>query len=189
MGYLKYLRDLWKKPQKNNPEGYRALLLKVRREPSTLRIERPTNISRARSLGYKPKQGVIIVRQRLLRGGRMRPNITGGRRSAHAHQSKIVKKNYQQVAEERAQAKYKNCEVLNSYKLIEDGKYFWFEVILLDREHPAVKADKNLKGVAKQHGRAHRGLTSAGRKARGLRKKGKGSEKNRPSLRSKKRLH
>ena len=34
-------------------------------------------IDRARSLGYKPKQGVIIVRQRVIRGGRMRPDIKG----------------------------------------------------------------------------------------------------------------
>ena len=189
MGYLKYLRDLWKNPQKNNPDGYRELLLKARREQVTVRLHRPTNIARARTLGYKPKQGVIVVRQRVIRGGRMRADIKGGRRSAHSHQSKIVKKNYQQVAEERVAVKYKNCEVLNSYKVIEDGKNLWYEVILVDREHPAVKADKNLYGIAKQKGRAQRGLTSAGRKARGLRKKGQGAEKIRPSLRANKRTH
>ncbi len=187
MGYLAYVKKLWQHPKEN--EHYRELLLAARREPVTVRLERPTNIARARSLGYKPKQGVIVVRQRLLRGGRMRPDIKGGRRSAHARQSKIVKKNYQQIAEERVAAKYKNCEVLNSYKILEDGKHLWYEVILVDRLHPAVLADKNLKGVAKQQNRTFRGLTSAGRKARGLRKKGQGSEKNRPSLRAKKRLH
>ncbi len=187
MGYLKYVRKLWQKPSEN--EHQRERLLKARHEPVTLRLERPTNIARARSLGYKPKQGVIVVRQRVNRGGRMRPDIKGGRRSAHAHQSKVVKKGYQQVAEERANAKYKNCEVLNSYKAFEDGKHLWYEIILIDREHPVVKADKNLRGVAKQKNRAGRGLTSAGRKSRGLRKKGQGSEKNRPSLSARKNLH
>lgn len=187
MGYLKYLRNLWKNPQQN--ARYRELLLKARREPVTIKLERPTNLARARSLGYKPKQGVIVVRQRVTRGGRMRPDIKGGRRSAHAHQKKVVKKTYQQVAEERVQRKYKNCEVLNSYKILEDGKYFWYEVILIDRLHPAVLADKQLSRVAKQRGRVFRGVTSAGRKARGLRKKGMGSEKNRPSLRAKLRRH
>ncbi len=186
MGYLKYVKELWKQP---SHEEQRARLLKARREPATLRLERPTNIARARSMGYRAKQGVIIIRQRLLRGGRMRKDIKGGRRSAHAHQSKVVKKSYQQVAEERAQAKYQNCEVLNSYKVLEDGQHLWYEVILLDRQHPAIKADPQLSGVAKQRDRAGRGLTSAGRKSRGLRKKGIGSEKNRPSLRSRKRLH
>lgn len=189
MGYLKYLKKLWQNPQKNNSEGYRKLLLKIRREPATVRIERPTNIARARSLGYKPKEGVILVRQRVIRGGRMRPDIKGGRRSAHAGQRKVVKKNYRQVAEERAAVKFKNCEVLNSYKVAEDGQNAWYEVILLDRQHPTILADKRYSTIAKQHGRAQRGLTSAGRKERGLHKKGQGVEKNRPSLRAKKRLN
>ncbi len=189
MGYLKYVKKLWQQPKQANSEGYRALLLKVRREPVTVRVERPTNIARARSLGYKAKQGVIVVRQRVQRGGRMRPDIKGGRRSAHSGQRKTLKKNYQQIAEERAQSKYKNCEVLNSYRLLEDGKSAWYEVILLDRTHPSVLADTRLAGVARQRGRAQRGLTSAGRKSRGLRKKGLGVEKNRPSLRAKKRLN
>lgn len=189
MGYLKYVKELWKKPKENNREGYRALLLKVRREPVTTRVDRPTNIARARSLGYKPKQGVVVVRQRVGRGGRMREDIKGGRRSAHSGQSKIVKKNYQQVAEERAQEKYQNCEVLNSYKVIEDGKFAWYEVILVDRHAPTVLADKNMSSVATQYGRTNRGLTSAGRKARGMRNKGQGSEKIRPSLRANKRTH
>lgn len=189
MGYLKYVRELWKKPQQNMKEGYRELLLKVRREPVTVRLDRPTNIARARTLGYKPKNGVIVVRQRVLRGGRMNPDIKGGRRTAHAGQRKVVKKNYQQVAEERAAVKYKNCEVLNSYLLMSDGKSSWYEIILVDRESPDVLADPRLAGVARQHGRAQRGLTSAGRKARGLLHKGQGAEKNRPSLRSHLRLH
>ena len=186
MGYLKYVRKLW---QEQPQEHVRELMLKVRREPATLRIERPTRIDRARSLGYKPKQGVIVVRQRVDRGGRMRPDIKGGRRTAHSGQQKTLKKNYQQVAEERAQASFKNCEVLNSYKLLQDGKCAWYEVILIDRMAPTILADKQLAGIAAQHGRATRGLTSAGRKARGLRQKGTGAEKQRPSLRAHERRH
>ncbi len=175
MGYLKYLRALWKRP--SDQEHYRELLLKIRREPATVRLQRPTRIDRARSLGYKPKKGVLIVRQRLVRGGRKRPDIKGGRRSAHSSQRKTLRKNYQQIAEERVARQYTNCEVLGSYHLAADGRYVWYEVILLDRESPEVLADKRLAGVAKQRGRAYRGLTSAGRKARGLRRKGKGAEK------------
>jgi large subunit ribosomal protein L15e len=189
MGYLKYVKELWQKPKEKNREGYRELLLKARREPVTVRLERPTNIPRARSLGYKPKQGVVVVRQCVSRGGRMRPDIKGGRRSAHSGQSKIVKKNYKQVAEERAQVKYKNCEVLGSYKILEDGKHAWYEIILVDRLAPTVLADKKMSQAAKMKGRAQRGLTSAGLKSRGMRNKGKGSEKIRPSLRANKRTH
>jgi len=124
------------------------------------------------------------------RGGRKREQWSGGRRSKAQRRQKIVGKNYRQVAEERVQRKYKNCEVLNSYWVAQDGKYYWYEVIMVDRDHPQILKDKNLKFVAqKQHkGRVFRGLTSAGKKTRGLRNKGKGAEKIRPSQKAKKRL-
>ena len=87
----------------------------------------------------------------------------------------------------RAAKKYTNLEVLNSYWVSKDGQYYWYEVILVDKEHPAIRADKNIKWISeKKHTRrAFRGLTSAARKSRGLRSnKGKGAEKIRPSLRA-----
>ena len=57
-------------------------------------------------------------------------------------------------------------------------------IILVDRAHPAIMADRQLSGMAAQRGRAFRGLTAAGRKGRGLLVKGYGAEKVRPSLRA-----
>ena len=189
MGYLKYVKKIFQQPSDEAKEVSRARLLTMRREPVTVRIERPTNLPAARSLGYRPKQGVVVVRQRVLRGGRQRPDIKGGRRSAHATQRKDVKKNYQQVAEERANKAYKNCEVLGSYQVTKDGTHYWYEVVMVDRYHPAILADRQLAQVATERGRAYRGKTSAGRRGRGLRKKGIGAEKIRPGLRANKRLH
>lgn len=189
MGYIKYVRELLKKPTEESKTLSRERMFAMRREPVTVRIDRPTNIATARSLGYRPKQGVILARQRVIRGGRTRPDIKGGRRSAHSRQRKVVKKNYQQVAEERVNRKFKNCEVVNSYLVAKDGVYSWYEVILVDRYHPAVLSDKQLAQVATDKGRAARGITSAGRRGRGLRKKGQGAEKIRPGLRANKRLH
>jgi large subunit ribosomal protein L15e len=167
------IRDTW---QDNRDELERAATLQWRAEPATVRIHRPTRLDRARSLGYKAKQGFVIVRQRVDSGGRQRPKITGGRRSKHFRRFKILDLNYQAVAERRAVEKYPNCEVLNSYYAGSDSKHKWYEVILVDRTSPSVLADKNAAGVAKQKGRAHRGLTSANRKSRGLRYKGTGAE-------------
>lgn len=189
MSYLKYVRKLWQKPKESMPELYRERLLKWRREPVTVRLERPTRLDRARSLGYRAKPGIIVVRQRMIRGGRMREQVAGGRRPKTFRKRQVVNKNYQQIAEERVNKKYKNCEVLNSYWVCEDGRYLWYEVILLDKDHPQITKDKTLGWIAKpQHkGRASRGLTSAARKSRGMRKKGKGAEKVRPSNRAQKR--
>ena len=79
--------------------------------------------------------------------------------------------------------------VLNSYPVGEDGRYKWFEVILVDPHHPAIIKDKRINWVTNpaNKNRVFRGLTSAGKKSRGLSKKGTGSEKIRPSLSTHKR--
>jgi large subunit ribosomal protein L15e len=189
MGIYKYIREAWKRPKDTLKELNKERLISWRKEPSTIRIERPTRLDRARSLGYRAKPGIIVVRQRVISGGRQRETFTGGRRSKHMRRKKIVAKNYQQVAEERANRKYLNCEVLNSYQVGGDGKHFWFEIILVDRDHPQILKDDQLGWVVFKKGRAQRGLTSAGRKSRGLRNKGIGAEKIRPSLRAKGRRH
>jgi large subunit ribosomal protein L15e len=53
----------------------------------------------------------------------------------------------------------------------------------VDPNHPVIKADSDINWICeKQHyKRVFRSLTSAGKKVRGLRGKGKGSEKVRPS--------
>ena len=181
-----YIREMWKRPW----DGIVGKLMwerlqKWRREPAVVRIERPTRLDRARALGYKAKQGVIVVRVRVRRGGRRASRPNKGRKVGNLMVSrKTPKKNLQWIAEERANRKYPNMEVLNSYWVGEDGRYKWFEVILIDRSHPSILSDPQLSQIAKQRGRVFRGLTSAGRKARGLRRKGKGAEKIRPSLRA-----
>ena len=181
MGFYQSVRGIWKSKSDEFRQINKERLIEWRKEGSTVRVSRPTRIDRARSLGYKPKSGVVVVRQRVLRGGRRRPDIKGGRRSKHARQLKILDKSYQAVAETRAADRYPNMEVLNSYYLAQDGLRYWYEVILVDRESREVVADKNLSSVAKSKGRVYRGLTSAARKSRGLGNKGTGSEKLRPS--------
>ena len=183
MGMYQHIRQLWKQPNDELKNILRQRLIEWRRQESTVRIERPTRLDRARSLGYRAKQGFVLVRQRVPRGGRQRETIRKGRRSKHFGRRKNVDKNYQQVAEERAVKKYPNCEVLNSYYVAEDGTHSWYEIILVDKAHPQVLAEKNLNWIAMQQHtrRAFRGLTSSARKSRGLRNKGKGAEKARPS--------
>ena len=186
MGLFKYIQKIWKQPKENLGEIWKDRLYKWRRESTIVRIAKPTRIDRAHSLGYKAKQGVIVARVRIERGGRERPHNLHGRKPKRSGLKRIyTKKSLQVIAEERVSKRYPNLEVLNSYYVCEDGKYKWFEVILLDPSHPAIINDRKLGWISKKEntGRAHRGLTSAGKKGRGLvRTKGRGSEKNRPSL-------
>ncbi len=186
MGMYKYVKEMWKKPKETMPELWKERLTKWRDEPVTLRIDHPTRIDRARQLGYKAIQGIFIVRQRVLKGGRMRPTIRKARRPKTQRQKKILEMNHQTIAERRANNEYPNCEVLNSYWVGEDGKNKWYEIIMVDINHPEVLSRKHLKWVSNpaNKGRVFRGLTSSAKKSRGLRHKGKGAEKVRPSRNS-----
>ena len=175
------ISDVWKESNKENKNLWHQRIIEWRKEPSSLRIERPTRLDRARAVGYKPKPGIIVVRQRLERGGRLREKIRHPRRSKHSGRRVDVDKSYRWVAEERAQKRHVNCEVINSYYVAEDGNYYWYEVILADRAHPSIVNDEILSGICRMRGRVYRGLTSAGKRSRGLLHKGKGAEKLRPS--------
>jgi len=189
MGMYKYIRE-GKTPKKSYVgELLKVRMIKWRRDPVVVRIERPTRLDRARSLGYQAKQGYVMVRVRVRKGGRKRPRWKGGRKPSKMGMVKYSpKKSLQWIAEEKAARKFPNLEVLNSYWVGEDGMYKWFEVIMVDPHHPVIKADPKINWIAgKAHkGRVFRGLTSAGRKSRGLRNKGKGAEKIRPSIRANK---
>ena len=181
MSFYKNIRELWKNPKENLGDAYKEFLVELRQEPATTRLFRPTRLDRARSLGYKAKPGILVIRQRTTRGGHKRPDIKAGRRPKANTQKKVVNKSYQQMAEEKVSRKYTNCEVLNSYLLAEDGLNKWFEVIIVDRTNPSILKDNKYNWISLQKGRAFKGLTSAGTKSRGLRSKGKGTEKARPS--------
>ncbi len=147
----RHLKEAWKKPENSyikNVMMQRAIIW--RKEPSSVRVDNPTRLDRARSLGYKAKHGVIVVRTRIRRGGRRKLRPVLGRRQKRMGVTKYTPaKSKQLMAEERTARKYPNMEVLNSYWVWQDGRYKWFEVILVDPSHPAIKSDKDLGWLAK----------------------------------------
>jgi len=54
-------------------------------------------------------------------------------------------KSLKEIAEERVAKKYPNMSVLNSYYVWEDGTSRWFEVVLVDPNHPAIRKDQTIK--------------------------------------------
>ena len=180
MGAYKYITKTFQEEYKNRSEEYRRRLMLWRREPAVVRLERPTNIARARFLGYKPIQGIFVVRVRVKKGLRKRRNPRAGRKARHNYRYVQPGISHRLMAEQRASRRHPNAEVINSYWVGEDGNYKYFEVILADRSAPALP--EYVKDIVKRRGRAFRALTSAGRKVRGLRAKGrrkqrKGSKK------------
>ncbi|WP_331236003.1 50S ribosomal protein L15e [Natronorarus salvus] len=188
--FYSHIREAWKRPDEGALGELQWQRKQEWREQGAIeRVERPTRLDRARELGYKAKQGIVVARVSVRKGTARKSRFRAGRRSKRQGVTRITRrKNLQSIAEERASRKFRNLRVLNSYWVGEDGSQKWFEVILADPEHPAIQNDDDLNWICDsgQKSRAFRGKTSAGRKSRGLRKRGKGTEKTRPSRSSRK---
>ena len=185
-GAYRYIAEAWQDTKKSGVDDLMwSRLIDWRRAGSFVRIDRPTRLDRARTLGYKAKQVYVIVRTHVRRGGLHKHQFHGGRKArARGMVLLTLDKNLKQVAEERVGRHYPNMEVLNSYWVASDGRQHYFEVILVDPVHPSIMNDPKINWICEpQHrGRAHRGLTASGTRARGLRRKGKGAEHRRPSV-------
>ncbi|MBI5047040.1 50S ribosomal protein L15e [Candidatus Micrarchaeota archaeon] len=157
MGAYKYIVQTLQKQYKERDDSFRAKTMEWRHSPVVEKVEHPTNLSRARTLGYKAKQGYVIIRTRIEKGRRTRRKPMGGRKHKNFYRFVQPGMSHQAMAEQRVNRIYKNLEVLNSYWIGEDGVYKYFEVILADPTKPTV----NISSVMRQ-GKSFRGLTSAG---------------------------
>ncbi|MFH1835345.1 MAG: 50S ribosomal protein L15e [Methanobacteriota archaeon] len=196
MGYQKYIAETYKGIRKKikDPKNVelRELIVerkkKWRKGSSVVRVEHPTRIDKARKYGYKAKQGFVVARVRVRRGGARNARPRSGRGPGRMGFLKLTRaKSIQSIAEERGQKRFPNLEVLGSYWMWQDGQYKWYEIVFVDPAHPVIQKDGDVNWISKpsHKNRVYRGLTPAGRKGRGLRKKGKGAEKVRPSIRAK----
>jgi large subunit ribosomal protein L15e len=188
--FYSHIREAWKDPDDGKVAQLQWERMQDWREQGAIeRIERPTRLDRARSLGYKAKQGIVLARVSVRKGGARKQRFTAGRRSKRQGVNRLNRrKNIHRIAEERCTRKHPNLRVLNSYWVGEDGSQKWYEVIMVDPEHPAIENDDDLNWICDDahKNRALRGLTSAGTRNRGLGSKGKGTEQTRPSLTSNK---
>jgi large subunit ribosomal protein L15e len=184
-GLYYYLRKAWKKPDKKT---LRERMVEWRKSNVFTKVDKPLRLDRARALGYKDKKGFTTIRVRVKRGGHKRTRPNAGRRSKRLHTRKNLKMSYKWIAEQRVERKYRNLVVLNSYQIGKDGQHYFFEVICVDPTKPEIKKDKTINWATKKvnQKRAMRGITSAGKKSRGLRSKSP-VNKSRPSVRAGKR--
>ncbi|KAK9455060.1 ribosomal L15-domain-containing protein [Dipodascopsis uninucleata] len=176
MGAYKYLEELQRKKQSD----ILRFLLRVRcweyRQLNVIhRASRPSRPDKARRLGYKAKQGFVIYRVRVRRGGRKRPVPKGATYGKPTNMG-VTQLKYQRslrtTAEERVGRRCPNLRVLNSYWINQDSTYKYFEVILVDPSHNAIRNSAKYNWIAKpvhKH-RESRGLTSAGKQSRGIKK-------------------
>ncbi len=138
--------QVWLKMLKENPMELRQRAVVWRNQNAVTRVEKPSRIARARRLGYKAKQGIIVIRMRVGTGGMRKQRPRGGRRPKHLGVTKIkADVSMKQVAERRVLERYPNMKLLGSYFLYKDGMHYWFEIILADPSHPRIAKDKEIR--------------------------------------------
>ncbi|CAJ0601168.1 unnamed protein product [Cylicocyclus nassatus] len=154
MGAYKYMQEIWRKKQS---DAMRYLLRirtwQYRQLSAVHRVSRPTRPEKARRMGYRAKQGYVIYRVRVRRGNRKRPVTKGqtyGKPKTHGVNELKFARSKQAIAEDRAGRRLGSLRVLNSY---------W-----------AIRRNPDTQWITKpvQKHRELRGLTSAGKKSRGL---------------------
>ncbi|KAF7347810.1 Ribosomal protein L15 [Mycena venus] len=187
MGAYKYIGELYKKKQSD----VLRFLLRVRcweyRQLNVIhRASRPSRPDKARRLGYKAKQGYVIYRIRVRRGNRKKQvpkGATYGKPVRQGVNHLKFQRGLRSTAEERVGKRCGNLRVLNSYWINQDGVYKYYEVILVDPNHKAIRKDPRINWITKpvHKRREARGLTSIGKQNRGL---GKGHRYNHTPARS-----
>ena len=136
----------WLKMWKENSTILSDKAVLMRKQNAIIRLEKPSRIQKARRLGYKAKQGIIVIRMRVGTGGMRKKRPRSGRRPKHLGVTRIkADVTMQQVAERRVLQRYPNMTLLGSYYLYKDGFHYWFEVILADPAHPRIAKDKELR--------------------------------------------
>lgn len=138
--------QIWLNLWKENAPALRERAISWRKENAVTRIEKPSRIQKARRLGYKAKQGIIVIRMRVGTGGMRRKRPRSGRRPKHLGVTRIkADVSMKEVADRRVLERYPNMKLLGSYFLYKDGMHYWFEVILADPSHPRISKDKELR--------------------------------------------
>ena len=137
---------VWLKLLHENAPEIRDRVVQWRKQNAVTRIDKPSRIQRARRLGYKAKQGIIVIRMRVGTGGMRRKRPRSGRRPKHLGVTRIkADVSMKQVAENRVLERYPNMKLLGSYFVYKDGMHYWFEIILADPSHPSIAKDKELR--------------------------------------------
>ena len=99
----KYIAEAWAKRDRSYvDELMRQRLVEWRRQSAVTRIEKPTRLDKARKLGYRAKQGFVLARVRVRRGGMRKQRPKAGRRQKRMGVKKFKpSKSLRLIAEER----------------------------------------------------------------------------------------
>merc|ERR1712134_153844 len=145
------MQELWRNKQTDAMRFLmRVRCWELRQLPRITRAPRPSRPDKARRVGYKAKQGFVIYRIRIRRGGPKRPvhkgQVYGKPRNAGINHLK-ARRSLRSVAEERAARKCGNLRVLNSYWVNQDATFKYFEIVMVDPSHKVIRNDPRINWI------------------------------------------
>lgn len=132
MSMYKHVQKSFLQTYKTRSPALRERIIKWRKTPVVVRVERPLNPLRARALGYKAKRGYVVCRVRVSKGKRRKKRPDLGRKPGKNRKTEPPGLSLQVLAQNRGARHYPNLTPLNSYYVGEDGQYKFYEVIFKD---------------------------------------------------------
>jgi hypothetical protein len=110
----KYIAEAWNRPDATYVKDLMFdRMIAWRREENFSRVDHPTRLDRARALGFKAKQGYVMVRGHVRKGSLQRRKMRWkGRRAKRKGINKLTAgKSLKWMVEERCAKRYPNLEV------------------------------------------------------------------------------
>jgi len=130
MGATKYIRESYRKTMAERSPEYKARLIKWHRGRPIVRLTGPTNIPRARTLGYKATKDIIVVRVRISKGKRVRRRADLGRKPGKNRKEVNPGAPLSYYAVIKAANRFTNLEPMGVYLAGETGTDKYFEIIM-----------------------------------------------------------
>lgn len=130
MNGYKHVLKSFQKSLKERSDALKKRIHDWREEPTVIRVEKPSNIARARSAGFKAKHDYVIARVRVKKGKLVRRAPKQGRKPGRNRKTQSSGMGLKRIAEIKAGLKFPNFNIVNSYLAGEDGQFKFFEVVL-----------------------------------------------------------
>jgi len=127
-----YQDQTWIRLWKENAPELRERVVGWRKQNAITRIDKPSRLQRARRLGYKAKQGIVVIRMRVGTGGMRKQRPTGGRRPKHLGVTRIkADDDMKTVAERRVLQMHVKKELDLIIFLLVLGLHYFFHLLHL----------------------------------------------------------
>ena len=110
-------------------ENLSVMIPQLRSQENYKKVEKPTRPFRARTLGYKCKPYMTLIRAKIQRGG-IEPQVPSkGRSPSNIARHKSRKISLLKILAQRVSRRHRNLNLLNYYPIAKDGIYLYAEFI------------------------------------------------------------